>query len=346
MENSLKFEATAKKFAFKTLPESEIELQGEVSWETILPYRKDALKEIAEHLELPGFRKGKVPEDMALKKVGEIAVLEEAVEHFMRDFYGELVSAHKAAVVGRPDIRITKFAPENPVALTIRATVYPEVKLPKDWKKTGEKIALEPAVPATEAELNETLESLRQSRKTKKETGEEEAPELNDEFAKSVGAFQTVEELKTRITKGITEEKERATKDARRGKIIEALLGKVEIEVPKIFVESELEKILSQLKEDVARFGVTFEGYLKQINKTEEALREEFKGQAKKRAKLQLTLNKVAEEEKIEAEAADVAKELKHALEHFPDARQDLLTIHIETVLRNEKTLQLLEKGE
>ena len=72
-------------------------------------------------------------------------------------------------------------------------------------------------------------------------------------------------------------------------------------------------------------------------------LREEFRAQALGRAKLQLTLNKIAQEEKIEADPEAIENEFKHAKEHFPDARPDLLRIHIETILRNEKILQLLE---
>jgi trigger factor len=100
------------------------------------------------------------------------------------------------------------------------------------------------------------------------------------------------------------------------------------------------------MREDVVRFGVKYEDYLKQINKTEEELRKEFRDQATKRAKLQLTLNKIAADEKIEIDQAQVEQEMKHALEHFPDAKPELVRIHIETVLRNEKVLQLLEKGE
>ena len=91
---------------------------------------------------------------------------------------------------------------------------------------------------------------------------------------------------------------------------------------------------------------MSFEDYLKRMNKTEDDIRNEFRDQATKRAKLQLTLNKIAQDEKIEAETEAVDAEMKHALEHFKDANQTLLRIHIETVLRNEKVLQLLESGE
>ncbi len=336
----------AKAFAVKHLPDSEVEITGDVPFDVLTPYREHSLIEIAESLELPGFRKGKVPPEMALKKVGEIAVLEEAVEHLMGDLYPEIVEANKLDVVSRPDIHITKLAPGNPVSLVIRTALYPEVKLPKNYKKIGEPIVLETALPATDEEVEKTIEQLRQSRKTKAEDGTEVVPELTDEFAKSIGAFESADALKEQIKKGITEEKQRQAKDARRGKIVDALLEKTEVEIPKVFIESELEKILNQMREDVSRFGLTLEGYLQQTNKTEEDVRNDFREQAKKRAKLQLALNKIAAEEKVEADQAEVATEMTHALEHFPDARPELVRIHIETVMRNEKTLQLLEGKE
>src|SRR3990167_787300 len=174
------FAEVAKTFVLKNLPDSEVELAGEVPYAAVEPYREKALRHIAEHLELPGFRPGKVPADMALKKVGELAVLEEAAELFVKDFYPELILEHKVEAVGRPDIRVTKLAAGNPVGLTVRATVYTEVALPKNWKQLHEKVALQPALPASEEEVTKTLEDLRQSRKTG-----DTAPELSDEFAKS-----------------------------------------------------------------------------------------------------------------------------------------------------------------
>ncbi|HVV38822.1 MAG TPA: trigger factor [Candidatus Paceibacterota bacterium] len=338
-----KFSETAKKFAFKKLPDSEVELSGEVPYEEVAPYRDRALKHMVEHMELPGFRKGKVPADMALKKVGELGVLEEAVEMLMQDLYPALLAEHKVDAVSRPDIRINKLAPNNPIGLILNIAVYPEVKIPLTWKTIGDSVPLEPAQPATDEEIKQTLESLQQSRKIKNEDGTEVVPELTDEFAKSVGAFETLEALKEQIKKGIGEEKARAAKDKRRGAIVDKLLEKVEVEVPRIFVESEQGKFLSQLKEDIARFNIPYDDYLKRTGKTEEQLLEDFRDQAYKRAKLQLTLNKIADDEKVVADDASVEAEIKHALEHFPDAKPELLRIHIETVLKNEKVLRMLE---
>lgn len=342
----------AKTFALKKLPDSEVELSGDIPAESIAPYRETALIHLAEHVDMPGFRPGHVPTDMVLKKVGEVTVLEEAVELFMQDFYATLLETQNVDAIGRPDIRITKLAPGNPVSLVINAAVFPVVTLPKNWKTIGESVPAELAALATDEEVEQTIKQLRESRAVSptpvegQEQGAPVLPELDDAFAKSIGAFENVEALTTQIKKGIGEEKERAAKDTRRGKIIDALLEKVEVEIPSIFVDSELDKIIGQLKEDIARFNIPYEDYLKRVEKTEEQLRAEFRDQARKRAKLQLTLNKIAEDEKIEADKETVEGEMKHALEHFPDAKLELLRIHIETVLRNEKTLQLLEGGD
>jgi len=343
----MQFEELAKSFSSKKLPGSEVELAGEIPAEAITGYKERALRHIAESLELPGFRKGNVPADIALKKVGEMAVLEEAVELFVRDFYPELVLHKKIDAVARPDIRITKLAPGNPIHIIIKTAVYPEVKLPGGWRELAQKVPAETPAGVSDEEINQTLESLRKNRAVADKEGTpgtEELPDLNDDFARSIGSFTDLEDLKTKIRQGITEEKQRAARDKRREKIIETLLGKIKLEMPQVFVESELGKILAQLKDDVTRIGISFEEYLKRVAKTEAELREGFRTQAEQRAKLQLTLNEIAKEEKIEPDEKEVAEEMKHALEHFPDAKPDLLAIHIQTVLRNEKVLKMLEQ--
>jgi len=344
----MSFAELSEKFAQKSLPDSEVEFSGEIPADMVLPYRVQALAHIAEHAEMPGFRKGKVPHDMVLKKIGEQGVLEEAVELLVADFYPELILAKKIDAIGRPDIRITKLAVGNPVGLTIRTAVYPEVKLPKDVRALASGVPAEKAAGATDEDIEKTLEQLQKSRTPKNEGGAAETlqmPEINDDFARSLGAFADLADLKTKIKQGISEEKARAARDKRRGAIIDKLIEKTKMELPRIFTESELQKIMGQLADDIARAGLTLEAYLKHINKTEETLREEYRTQAEKRARLQIILNTIAEQEKIEAEESAIEEEMKQALTHFPDAKPDLLRIHIKTVLRNEKVLQMLESA-
>lgn len=352
----MKFEDIAKSFVLKNLPESEVELSGEVPYDTVAPYRDQALAHIAEHMELPGFRPGKVPSATAAQKVGEVGILEEAVELFVKDFYPEMVEVLKLDAIGRPDIRVTKLAPSNPVGLVIRTSVYPTIEVPAKWKDLTKDVPAETPLPGSDEEVAKTLESLQKNvaaaaaAKVENPILDAEGkpidpplPPLDDAFAKTVGAFETLEQLKEQIKKGITEEKVRAARDSRRGKLIDKLLDITPLSVPHIFIESELDKIINQMREDVQRFGMTYDDYLKRVEKTEEAVRNEFREQATKRAKLQLVLNKIAENEKVEADESAIEAEIGHALQHFPDAKPDLLRIHVMTILRNDKVLQLLE---
>jgi FKBP-type peptidyl-prolyl cis-trans isomerase (trigger factor) len=333
------FEEIAKTFSRKELPDSEVELVGEIPFDDIAKLEAHALEHFQKELELPGFRPGHVPLDMVKKKVGDIALMEEQVEHFMQDFYPALLAAHDIDAVGRPSISITKLAPGNPVGITIKTAVYPTIALPKTWKELGKGVEIETVPDIIDAEVDEALEQIRKA-KTESDSA---APVLDDAFAQSLGNFKDLAELKVKLRENMKAEKGQKAKEKRRGAIIDKLLKQADVAVPAIFVESELDKILGQMKEDVARFGMSYEEYLKNMKKTEDDLRKEFRAQATSRAKLQLLLNKIAEEEKIETDKDAVEHEMQHALQHFPDARPDLLQIHIETVLRNEKVLQLLE---
>ena len=298
--------------------------------------------------------------------------------------------------MGRPEVRLTKLAPGNPVGIVIKTAVYPEVTLPKHWRTLFETVPDDVVPGVEEREIADALESIRRAHvkaqnKTAPESNsntlaaaevdsaanpgtesnssaagrngdaaesdsvaasthpvtdvpdESTLPPLDDAFAQSLGVFTDLADLKAKMRENLENEKKQKVKDQRRNKIIEALLEQVQLSVPAIFVDSELEKIVAQMHDDVTRYNMTFEQYLQRIDKTEDEVRQELRDQAGKRAKLQLVLNKIATDEKIEADKEPVDTEMKHALEHFPEARPDLLRIHIETVLRNEKVLQLLE---
>lgn len=333
----------AKSFSLKKLPASEVELVGEVPFSEIEPHQEHALKHIIEHLEMPGFRKGHVPADMARKQIGEIALLEEAVEHYMADLYPALIAEYKLEPIGRPQVQITKLAPGNPVGLTIRTYLYPEIKLP-DYKKLAGGVKKEEAPAVTDEEVTKAIDAVRESHSTLKDAdGKAILPEVTDAWVKEMGPFENVAQFTDKLREHLGKEKEQATKEKRRAGIIDAVLEKTNIEIPAIFVEAELEKMLGQMKDDIKRFGMTFEDYLTRLQKTEDDLRKEFRADAEKRAKLQLTLNAIAEKEEIKIPAEDIKHEAEHILAQFKDADRERVHIYVESVLKNEKTLSLLE---
>lgn len=334
---------TAKSFKLKKLEGSKAELVGEVPFSEIEPHQAHALKHLIEHMEMPGFRKGHVPADIARKQIGEIALLEEAVEHYIVDLYPALLAEHKLDAIGRPQVAVTKLAPGNPVGLTITTYLFPDIKLP-DYKKLAGGVKKEEVAAVTEEEVTKAVDAVRQSHSTLKDAeGKPILPDVTDAWVKELGPFENVAEFTEKLREHLVKEKEQSAKEKRRSGIIEAILGKTEMEMPQIFVDSELEKMLGQMKEDVKRFGMTFEQYLERLNKKEEDIREDFRTEAAKRAKLQLTLNAIAEKEQVTVPAEEIKHEAEHILAQFRDADRERVHIYVESVLKNEKVLSMLE---
>lgn len=96
------------------------------------------------------------------------------------------------------------------------------------------------------------------------------------------------------------------TKEEKEANLIKAIIDTVKINIPKILIEEEVNGRLSQLLERIEKLGLSLEGYLKSVGKTPEQIREEYAIQAKDAISLELILNEVANEEKIEVTEKDI----------------------------------------
>ena len=210
----------------------------------------------------------------------------------------------------------------------------------------------EEIVEITEKEVDDVIEEIRRSRAPHEhdEQGnhlppkDSDLPEFNDEFVKSLGGdFTSVEDFKTKARERITEEKKYRAIEKRRMEVLEAIAEKTKTELPEILVESEIDKTFSQFSENLKSMGLEVAEYLKRISKTEEELRKEWRPEGEKRAKIQLVINQIALEEKISPTKEEVEKESKHLIEQYKDADPRRVMIYVETMLVNEKVLQLLE---
>ena len=327
----------------------EVEIIAEISAENLEEYKVKALKSLGEKISLPGFRPGHIPEKVIKEKVGEMAILENAVEIAIDSSLIELIIENVPNFLGRPDISITKIALGAPVEIKIVVTTSPEVKLP-DYKKIASKENSKPAekVVVEEKEIEETIEQIRKMFVVPQKEGEPKVepvlPEINDEFVKKLGAFKDVADFKDKMKENILKEKERRAQDKRRMLVLDGITEKSEIKMPKILVESELDKMQAQFEDDIKKSGIKTEDYLKHTKKTWADLRKEWTPDAEKRAKLQLILNKIANEEKIEAPKEDVEKESKHMQEHYKDVPPERIKAYVEMILVNEKVLKFLEE--
>jgi trigger factor len=343
------------------LPESLLEIEGQIEASVFENYFGPALKKIGENVEIDGFRKGKVPENILLQKISEMQILEEMAQIALGEHYPQILEQEKIDAIGRPEISILKLARNNPLEFKIKTAVLPEVKLP-DYKKIAKKAIADLSdkdkdSAVSDEELENTINDIRKSRAPKinvaelekeggeipKEKLEAPLPELNDEFVQALGPFKDVEDFKTKLKENLKLEKENTNKEKTRIKIVEKILEESTIELPEILIDSELTKILYRMESDITAMGLKFEDYLKHINKTKEDLQKEFRGDAEKKAKLALILNEIAKTENIKADEEQVAKEVAQILEHYKDADPERARMHAENVLTNEQIFVFLE---
>ena len=118
----------------KNLPKSQMELTITVTPEQMQPYLMAAAKKISNEIKIAGFRPGLAPYDIVAANVGEMKILDAALENIVRETFVEAVRGHELKTVGTPEINIEKAAPKNELVYRATVSVVPPVKLP-DFSK-------------------------------------------------------------------------------------------------------------------------------------------------------------------------------------------------------------------
>ena len=338
----------------KKQEKSSVEITVTIPAETFESYRGKAVKELQKEFEMPGFRKGQVPENIMLSNINEMAVLEDMAELAIGEAYPKILEEKNIDAIGRPNVMITKLGKGSDLECKIVTAVMPEVKL-ADYKKIAEKHnkKMEP-VAATDEEVEKVVADLRKVRAKENlspedaagnaEIKEEDMPEVNEEFAKSFGAFDSVDALKSKIRENLVLEKDNAAREKNRLSIMEEIVAESDIAIPQLLIDAELDKMLFRLKEDIKQTGLTFEQYLEHLKKTEDEIRKEFEPDAEKRAKLELAVFTIAKDENIKPDEADVEKEVGHLVEHYKGADPERARAYVENMLTNEKVFKFLEE--
>lgn len=179
---------------------------------------------------------------------------------------------------------------------------------------------------------------------------EQKLPPIDDVFAQSLGHFQSLIELRTKIRSGLVEEKTRALKEEHRSSILEALIRSSDLEYPVILVQEEVTRMLSQFRSQIEGMGLTWEQYLTQGTKTEEDFRKEWEPQAKKRVAADRILQKLAIDESIDVESEAVEAEMNQVFQYYKnvkDAEKNIDMGRLYTSVRdrlvNDKVLSWLE---
>jgi len=180
---------------------------------------------------------------------------------------------------------------------------------------------------------------------------ERELPEINDDFAKSLGNLESLSALKNSIKDGLMQEKETREKERIRIELIEKIADESKMEIPENLIIEELEVMVSELKTSINELGLDFEKYLSETKTTIDEFKKRWRQQAEKRIRVDLCLRAIAKKEQIDVSDEEITERINQDLKYYGSAEQakkdiDLkkLEEYTKNVLLNEKVFALLER--
>lgn len=369
-----------------------VKLNIEVPAQEAVDAYNRAVQRISQHINIPGFRRGKAPRPIVEQNVGKERIKYEALESMLPRVFQEVIKENNYDIVTQPSVDSYEFNIGEDLKIKATIELRPEVKLGEykgmTVKVESEKIpedAFDKAMdnikqravtseivvdrPSEATDLvtfdfdgyvngeqikngsgkNYTLdianssfipgfaeqlvghnageefdievkfpenyheEKLAGAPATFKiklhEIRQKVVPELNDEFAKKVGPFETMSDLEADIQKYL----EKARDDQNKSKADEAIFDKVientELEIPETMIERECNHLLDEYKQKLAMQGFTYEQALQQYG--EEGIMSQLKEDAEKRIKNSLIIDKIASEENLTVEANDMEAKLE-----------------------------------
>ncbi|MGG4451198.1 trigger factor [Brevibacillus porteri] len=353
-----------------------------------------AFKKVVQKVQVPGFRKGKVPRKMFESRFGVESLYQDALDILLPTAYGQAVREAGIEPVDRPEVDVTQMEQGKNLIFKATVTVKPEVKLgdykglsieDKDFSVTEESVDAElKRMQERHAELVAVEEGAAQTgdiavidfegfqdgvafeggkaedyslelgsgtfiagfeeQLAGLNIGEEKEitvtfpeeyhspnlagkeavfqvklnslkrknlPALDDEFAKDVSEFDTLEELKA-DTKKKLEEKTAQEKDQYvREQLVLKAAESAEIDLPAVMVEHELDQMVNEFGQRLQYQGMTLELYYQFSGMDESQLRDQLRADATSRVRTSLTLEAIGKAENIEATEEDVTAELE-----------------------------------
>ena len=144
-----------------------------------------------------------------------------------------------------------------------------------------------------------------------------ELPAADDEFAKDVSEYDTLEEFKASIRKNMEESAEKQAELEVENTLVDQLVATLEGEIPPVMIETRIDEMVRDFDYRLSQQGLRLADYLKYIGGDEAKCREGFKEQAEKQVKMRLALEAVAKAENIEASEEDFENEVKRIADTY-----------------------------
>lgn len=247
--------------------------------------KEEITLELVKHVSLPGFRKGKVPAQMAREKLSKELVQEETLKKVVPEAYNSVVKAEGLTPIVSPRLHIESFDEEKGVTLEAETAEAPKVTLGK-YKDA-----------------------------------------VKDVTAKS---------------KIIVPGKEEKDQKPNLDQILASALKEVKVTIPKVIIDQEANRLLSQMLDELKSLGLTLEQFLASRNKTGEEVRKDYEDKAEQDLKLEFFLREVADVEKITVEPQDIEEALNGITD--PKQREEVSRnpYFVANIIRQQKTLNFL----
>lgn len=369
-------------------------LTVEVEAEKVNDALDQAFKKVVQKVNVPGFRKGKMPRKMFEARFGVESLYQEALDILLPSAYGQAVRETGIEPVDRPEVDVEKMGKGETLVFKATVTVKPEVKLgdyknltieAKDFSVTEESVDAElkrmqerhaelvvveegttangdivsidfegfqdgvafeggkaedyslelgsgtfiagfeeqlvgmaigeekevtvtfpeeyhsPNLAGKEAKFNVKLNSFKRKN----------LPVLDDEFAKDVSEFDTLDELKADTKKKLEEKAEKEQENYEREQLVLKASENAEVDIPSVMIEQELDQMVKEFAQRLQYQGMNIELYYQFSGMDESQLRDQMRADATTRVRTALTLEAIAKAEEIKVEEADITAELE-----------------------------------
>ena len=144
-------------------------------------------------------------------------------------------------------------------------------------------------------------------------------PELDDDFAKDVNIpnVETAEDLKKTVRERLENSKKNDAEAKADNALMDALSEKVEVEIPDVLVDEEVQNEINQLAQQIQQYGMNLTQYLSMMGKKPEDLKADYHDNAEKTVKLRLALEQIAKQEELKPTDEDVNKEYENIAKQY-----------------------------
>ena len=414
----------------KTKNANEVKLEITIEAEKFENAIKKVYFQSAKYFNIPGFRKGKAPQNIVEKYYGKEIFYEDAFNDIFPSEYEKALNENKVDAVSKPVVDIVTMEKGKAVVVTAVVSTKPEVELEKykgieiekieynvkdedienELKNMQDKNSRLVTIENRAAEVGDTanidyegfvdnvpfeggkgekydlvlgshsfiegFEDQVVGMKIEEEKDinvtfpkeyfskdleakpavfkvklnglkKKELPNLDDEFAKDVSEFDTLEELKKSIKEKLEKQNKDREKYEKEDAVVKALIETVKVDIPAGMVELETENMIKDMENRMSYQGIKLEQYLKMMNKTMEEFKKEYEPQAIAAIKSRLALEAVIKAEKIEATDEEIKNKIEEMAKNYGKDSKELqenenVRNYIKQGIENEKAMEFL----